>query len=107
MPCESVGYLLKPASFFKYNPGVDLPHIENAASKLSADAAATATATATADTTQNSKTATMNGTGAKVKACCASAATANGHAATNGHHHVIVDGAANGLTNGHTNSIHA
>lgn len=34
MPVETVGFHLKPVSFFKQNPAVDLPRTVNKASKL-------------------------------------------------------------------------
>lgn len=34
MPVETVGFHLKPVSFFKHNPALDLPRTVNAASKL-------------------------------------------------------------------------
>ncbi len=34
MPVETVGFHLKPVSFFKQNPALDLPRTINAASKL-------------------------------------------------------------------------
>jgi hypothetical protein len=36
---EKVGFMLKPFCFFAGNPGVDLPHSVNAASKLAGQAA--------------------------------------------------------------------
>ena len=39
MPCEVVGFMMKPFCFFDGNPGVDLPHAVNAASKLEGEAA--------------------------------------------------------------------
>jgi hypothetical protein len=46
MPCETVGFQLNPASFFRYNPGTDLPHDPNVKSKLAAGSSGT-TASAT------------------------------------------------------------
>lgn len=37
MPCETVGFHLKPFGFFSVNPGVDLAPETNAASKLYAN----------------------------------------------------------------------
>jgi primary-amine oxidase len=34
MPCESVGFMLKPFGFFAANPGLDVPPDTNAASAL-------------------------------------------------------------------------
>lgn len=34
MPVETVGFHLKPVSFFKHNPALDLPRVTNTASKL-------------------------------------------------------------------------
>jgi primary-amine oxidase len=73
MPCETVGFQLKPASFFRYNPGTDLPHDPNVKSKLAAGSSGSGNVAATA-----------SGSG-----CCgvngSSNGTSNGHA-INGHH---------------------
>jgi hypothetical protein len=33
MPVETVGFLMKPCGFFRFNPTLDVPHERNAASK--------------------------------------------------------------------------